>query len=180
MNKKLTLAGYLILTLCFGFIVHSVFFKNQSVQTSTSTASAPSIQTLFAANFPDENGKQQNLKQWQGKIIVLNFWATWCPPCREEMPELSKLNTQYQNKNVVVIGVSTDDVPTVKKFTEETKVSYSLLAADMAGSDLAFTLGNDQDVLPYTVIIKPDGTVAKTFFGRLSMPKLEEALNNLI
>ena len=179
MTKKLTLAGYIILAICFGFIIHSIFFKSQIAPTTNHEVSTPTIQTLFSKSFPDENGKIQNLKQWQGKIIVLNFWATWCPPCREEMPELSQLNLKYQNKNVVVVGISTDDVPTVKKFTSETKVSYTLLAADMAGSDLAFSLGNDQDVLPYTVIIKPDGTVAKTFFGRLSMPKLEETLNKL-
>jgi len=179
MTKKLTLAGYIILAICFGFIIHSIFFKSQIAPTTNHEVSTPTIQTLFSKSFPDENGKIQNLKQWQGKIIVINFWATWCPPCREEMPELSQLNLKYQNKNVVVVGISTDDVPTVKKFTNETKVSYPLLAADMAGSDLAFSLGNDQDVLPYTVIIKPDGTVAKTFFGRLSMPKLEETLNKL-
>jgi len=179
MTKKLTLAGYIILAICLGFIIHSIFFKSQIAPTTNHEVSTPTIQTLFSKSFPDENGKIQNLKQWQGKIIVLNFWATWCPPCREEMPELSQLNLKYQNKNVVVVGISTDDVPTVKKFTNETKVSYPLLAADMAGSDLAFSLGNDQDVLPYTVIIKPDGTVAKTFFGRLSMPKLEETLNKL-
>jgi peroxiredoxin len=179
MTKKLTLAGYIILAICFGFIIHSIFFKSQIAPTTNHEVSTPTTQTLFSKSFPDENGKIQNLKQWQGKIIVLNFWATWCPPCREEMPELSQLNLKYQNKNVVVVGISTDDVPTVKKFTNETKVSYPLLAADMAGSDLAFSLGNDQDVLPYTVIIKPDGTVEKTFFGRLSMPKLEETLNKL-
>ena len=163
MTKKLTLAGYIILAICFGFIIHSIFFKSQIAPTTNHEVSTPTIQTLFSKSFPDENGKIQNLKQWQGKIIVLNFYV----------------NLKYQNKNVVVVGISTDDIPTVKKFTNETKVSYPLLAADMAGSDLAFSLGNDQDVLPYTVIIKPDGTVEKTFFGRLSMPKLEETLNKL-
>ena len=180
MNKKLTIVGYLILAICFGFIINSVFFADKTAETSNGKLSAVSSQALFATSFPDENGKQQALKQWQGEIIVLNFWATWCPPCREEMPELSALNMQYQNKNVVVLGVSTDDVATVKKFTDETKLSYPLFAADMAGSDLATSLGNNQDVLPYTVIIKADGMVAKTFFGRLSMPILEETLKKLL
>lgn len=180
-NKKLAIIGYLILSICLGLIIRAVFIKDDDAQQSDAQSSkVASTQSLFATSFPDENGKTQALKQWQGKVIVLNFWATWCPPCREEMPELSALNTKYQAKNVVVLGISTDDVPTVKKFTEETKVSYPLLAADMAGSDLAFSLGNNQDILPYTIIIKPDGTVAKTFFGRLSMPKVEEILNQLI
>ena len=176
MQKKFALIGYFILAICLGLVIRTVFFGENSGQTSK----IESTQSLFAASFPDENGKPQALKQWQGKIIVLNFWATWCPPCREEMPELSVLNTQYQNKNVIVLGISTDNVDLIKKFTNETKVSYPLLAADMAGSDLAFSLGNDQDVLPYTVIIKADGTAAKTYFGRLSIPQLEATLNKLI
>lgn len=176
MQKKLAILGYFILAICLGFVIRAVFFSEISGQTSK----IESTQSLFAASFPDADGKPQALKQWQGKIIVLNFWATWCPPCREEMPELSTLNEKYQNKNVIFLGVSTDDLDLVKEFSKETKVSYPLLAADMAGNDLAFSLGNNQDVLPYTVIIKADGTVAKTYFGRLSMPQLEETLNKLI
>ncbi len=175
-NKKLAIIGYFILALCFGLIIRTTFFGEKSAQASN----AITTQALFAASFPDENGKPQALKQWQGKVIVLNFWATWCPPCREEMPELSALNTKYQNKNVIILGIATDNIGLVKEFTKTTKVSYPLLAADMAGNDLAFSLGNSQDVLPYTIIIKADGTVAKTYFGRLSMPQVEETLNKLI
>lgn len=175
-NKKFALIGCAILALCFGLIMRATFFAENSAQTNNSV----STQALFATTFPDENGKPQALKQWQGKIIVLNFWATWCPPCREEMPELSILNTQYHDKNVMVLGIATDDIGLVKEFTKTTKVSYPILAADMAGNDLAFSLGNDQDVLPYTMIIKADGTVAKTYFGRLSIPQLEATLNKLI
>lgn len=180
MQKKLfPIVGAIIVAICIGLIIRANA-PNSPANTSNSESASSSTQKLFAASFPDENGKVQALKQWQGKVIVLNFWATWCPPCREEMPELSALNMQYQNKNVVVLGVSTDDVATVKKFTDETKLSYPLFAADMAGSDLATSLGNNQDVLPYTVIIKADGMVAKTFFGRLSMPILEETLKKLL
>ena len=124
---------------------------------------------LFAFHYKGE------LKNELGRLL-----DSWNNPV-----ELSKF--LLENKNDIG-AISIDDLidkiindvedieNTLKKFTNETKVSYPLLAADMAGSDLAFSLGNDQDVLPYTVIIKPDGTVAKTFFGRLSMPKLEETL----
>ena len=114
-SKNLVIIGYFILAICLGFVIRSVFFGKNDGQASK----IESTQSLFATSFPDENGKPQALKQWQGKVIVLNFWATWCPPCREEMPELSELNKKYQAKNVVVLGVSTDDVPTIKKFTAE-------------------------------------------------------------
>lgn len=174
--KKLAPIGYLLLALCLGLIFYSIFFNAKNLEESNST----STQALFAATLPDENGNPQALKQWQGKIIVLNFWATWCPPCREEMPELSALNTQYLSKNVIVLGIAIDEVGLVKDFSKETKMSYPLLAAADSGMDLAAALGNDKGVLPYTVIIKADGTVAKTYFGRISKPLLEETLQKLI
>jgi thiol-disulfide isomerase/thioredoxin len=171
-KKLIAVVALFALSVTIGLVSRSHFSNQDGAGLST--------QTLFAASFPDAKGKTQALKQWQGKIIVLNFWATWCPPCRDEMPELSVLNTKYQNKNVIVLGIATDDLGLVKEFAEETPLSYPLLAADMAGSDLGATLGNSQDVLPYTVIIKADGSVAKTIFGRLSMPELEKTLNKLI
>jgi peroxiredoxin len=137
-------------------------------------------QALFAANFPNENGQQQSLKQYAGKIVVLNFWATWCEPCREEMPELSSLHDAYKDKNVVVLGVAVDDVGNINEFSKQTKISYPLFAADDAGMSLAANLGNSKSVLPFTVILKADGSVAKTYFGRVTKPLLEQALLPLI
>ncbi len=139
-----------------------------------------STQALFAATFPNENSQPQALKQYAGKIVVLNFWATWCEPCREEMPELSQLHNAYKDKNLVVLGVAVDDVAAIKEFAKETKVSYPLFAADMQGMEIARGLGNDKSVLPYTVIIKADGSVAKIHFGRITKPLLEESLLNLL
>jgi thiol-disulfide isomerase/thioredoxin len=135
---------------------------------------------LFASTFPDENGEPQALSQWQGKIVVLNFWATWCGPCREEMPELSTLHTEYKDKNVVVLGIALDEMDAIKAFAAETPVSYPLFSAEEYGGELAANLGNDKSALPYTVIIKPDGTIANTYFGRISKVLLEETLLKLL
>jgi thiol-disulfide isomerase/thioredoxin len=167
--KSIFIALLLIASIGFGF---RYFF--QTVHNSNQTT-AP----LFAATFPNEKNQPQNLKQYAGKIVVLNFWATWCEPCREEMPELSALHQIYQGKNVVVLGLAIDDVATIDEFLKETKVSYPLFAAEMEGMQLAANLGNNKGVLPYTVIIKADGSVAKTYFGRISKPLLEETLIKL-
>ena len=159
----------LIASVGFGF---QYFFSN-------SHGPAASTQPLFAATFPDENGKPQNLKQYAGKTVVLNFWATWCEPCREEMPELSALHDAYKDKNIVVLGMGVDEVAAISEFVKETKVSYPLFAADMQGMDIAHKLGNDKAVLPFTVIINADGSVAKTYFGRISKALLEETLTKL-
>lgn len=176
LNKLVSPIGSLILILCIA-LATSYFMSEKTIQQSVNIASTA---TLFATTLPDENGKPQALKQWQGKIIVLNFWATWCPPCREEMPELSALNTEYQDKNVIVIGIALDEIGLIKEFDEQNNISYPLLAAEDTGGKLAFDLGNDKSALPYTVIIKSDGGIANTYFGRISKALLEETLVKLL
>lgn len=178
MQKILTPIAYILLSLCIGFIIFNIFLKDK--YTANNAPMQFPTQALFAAKLVDTDGKVQAIKQWQGKLIVLNFWATWCPPCREEMPELSELNKQYQNKNVVVLGIAIDEAGLVKTFRQENNISYPLLSAENEGMELASGLGNDKGVLPYTVIILPDGRVAKTFFGRISKPLLEETLSKII
>lgn len=139
-----------------------------------------SSDALYAANFPDSEGETQSLEQWRGKLLVVNFWATWCPPCREEMPELSQFHERYQDKGIVVLGIATDDVAKIREFSKETKVSYPLLAGDMDAVNLGNALGNNKGILPYTVILDRDGKVVKTYFGRVNSVMLEEALLPLL
>ncbi len=136
--------------------------------------------SLFAAQFSDANGNMQPLAQWRGRVLIVNFWASWCPPCREEMPELSQLQDKYRDRGVVVLGISTDDAAKMQQFAREAPVSYPLLAGDAAGLDLATTMGNDRDVLPYTVILRRDGSVAINHFGRIDSLELESALAPLL
>ena len=163
----------LIASIGFGF---RYYFQGPHSEHGGNQATA----ALFAATFPNENGQPQNLKQYAGKTVVLNFWATWCEPCREEMPELSSLHEEYKNKNLVVLGVAVDDVAAISDFVKETKVSYPLFAAETQGMDIAAGLGNDKSALPYTVIIKADGSVAETYFGRITKPLLKEALIKIL
>jgi thiol-disulfide isomerase/thioredoxin len=166
---------YLVLIVSLGLAIR-YFFLNTQVEDGAQQSTAP----LFAASFPNELGETKSLSAYQGKIVVLNFWATWCEPCREEMPELSALHESHADKNVVVLGVAIDEVSAISEFSKETKVSYPLFAADMAGMEIATNLGNNKGVLPYTVIIKADGTVHKTFFGRISKSLLEKSLSPIL
>lgn len=174
-NKIKTPLFYLILMMALGFAI-GYFFLNTPVEDDGKQSS----HVLFSASFPDENGRAQALEKYAGKTVVLNFWASWCEPCREEMPELSQLHTEYKDRNVVVLGMAIEDVAAVNDFLKETRVSYPLFAADMQGMEIATSLGNNKGVLPYTVIIKPDGTLAKTYFGRITKPLLEQTLKTLM
>ncbi len=173
MNKKL-----LKLIAAVAAILLAVIIIRYSLLNS-STTPIPT-HALYAASFPDTNGTSQAISQWQGKITVINFWASWCPPCREEMPELSRLQDQYRDRGVIVLGISTDDVDKMREFAKTTKVSYPLLAGDMEAMDIGASLGNDKGVLPYTVIIQADGSIANTYFGRINQALLEKTLLSLI
>ena len=177
MNKKLLkflAAGTAILLI--GLLV-GISMRHFLPNSSTAPLAT---QALYAASFPDTNGTLQAISQWQGKIMVINFWATWCQPCREEMPELSRLQDQYRDRGVIVLGISTDDVDKIREFTKETKVSYPLLAGDMEAMNIGASLGNDKEVLPYTVIVQADGRIANTYFGRINQALLEKTLLPLI
>jgi len=139
-----------------------------------------SSEALYSTSFPDAEGNMQTLEQWRGDILVINFWATWCPPCREEMPELSRLHEHYQDKGVTVLGIATEEIAKIREFTQETKVSYPLLAGDMEAMNLGNALGNNKGILPYTVILNRDGNVVKTYFGQVNHLMLEEALLPLL
>jgi len=141
---------------------------------------AISSEALYATSFPDSEGKMQAIEQWRGKILVINFWATWCPPCREEMPELSRFHEHYRDKGVLVLGIATEEVAKIREFTKETKVSYPLLAGDMDAMNLGNALGNNKGILPYTVVLNRDGGVVKTYFGQVNHVMLEEALLPLL
>ncbi len=143
-----------------------------TVQNNASSAS------LFASSFADVQGQMQSVQQWQGKVLVVNFWATWCPPCREEMPELSAFYQKHQNE-LVVLGIATDELAKIQSFAKTSPVAYPLLAGDMQAMDLSTALGNDKGALPYTVVIDKQGKIAVTFFGRIDANMLENAISNL-
>lgn len=174
-KKILSFIGYLLLVATLGFAIR-YFFLGPYTQEGQGLSS----QAFFGASFANEKNVQQSTQAYHGKILVVNFWATWCPPCREEMPELSALHQQYQSKNVQVLGLAIDDVETIQAFQKENPVSYPLFSAETQGMELANSLGNRQGGLPYTVIIDTNGDVIKTYLGKISKPLLEKTLSELL
>ena len=139
-----------------------------------------STHSFYASAWPDAQGKTQALSQWQNRVSVINFWASWCQPCTEEMPDISAIYDKYAAKGLVVLGISVEDQDKMAAFASKNKVSYPLLAADIQGSDMSNTLGNDKGILPYTVIIDAHGKIVKTFAGRLDQASLEAAVLPLL
>lgn len=160
-------------------LVASVMSALFACSSANSSISLP-VQAFYSAKFPDSRGSMQALNQWRGKVIVVNFWATWCPPCRAEIPELSELQDMYTKQGLIILGIATDDVDKIHDFSMSTKVSYPLLAGDSDNMSLSASMGNKDLVLPFTVVIDQDGHIVKTFLGRINKSSLEETLLPLL
>ena len=135
---------------------------------------------LLAQSLPDAQGVQQPLKQWAGKKLVLNFWATWCAPCVEEMPELAALQGELTGKSIQIIGIGIDSPSNITEFSKKYKIGYPLYVAGLTGTELARQFGNLAGGLPFTVLIGSDGSIKKTYTGRLDMATLRRDLANLL
>lgn len=112
-------------------------------------------------------GELLALAEFRGKPLVVNFWATWCPPCVEEMPELSAFYDKYKPKGVQLLGIAVDSPSNVREFLEERQFSYPLVVAGANGSELASRLGSRIDAFPYTVLVAPNGQVVQQKMGRI-------------
>lgn len=140
--------------------------------TEAKSAAAQPADSIYDRSISDAEGKPQSLGQWKGKYLVLNFWATWCGPCVAEMPDLEKAQQALASRNVVIVGVGTESAAKVREFRDQHGLHLTLLAGGYDALALARTLGNTQGVLPYTVLVSPDGTVLQTQTGPLQPGQL--------
>ncbi|GHD65552.1 TlpA family protein disulfide reductase [Jeongeupia chitinilytica] len=139
------------------------------------TASAGSF---FDAELKDLSGKPQKLATLQGKPLVVNYWATWCSPCREEIPEFVTLSKKYAGK-VNFVGIAIDDAKSVGDFAKQYKISYPTLIGEADAMALMKAEGNAIGGLPYTAIYDGQGRRVTTHTGRLSAAQLESTLKTL-
>jgi thiol-disulfide isomerase/thioredoxin len=145
-----------------------------AIQKSTSSA-VGATRTDFQR--PDLRGTSRKLSEWDGKLILLNFWASWCGPCREEMPLLDRSQQRYASKGLQVIGIAADTDAATQAFLKESPVAYQILVDDpQDGGDLSLDYGNTRSVLPYTVLIGREGRVVAQHFGEFSETGLERWL----
>ncbi len=135
------------------------------------------VDAIMALTLDDLDGHRQALAQWRGKVLVVNYWASWCKPCVEEMPALSRLQERYAAQGVQFVGIGIDEVDNMRRFVKATPVTYPLLVGPREASE---TPGLQVKALPYTVVIGRDGRFASSRLGRLDEEKLQPILDRLI
>ena len=140
----------------------------------------PDATALLSLSLPDLQGHPQRLSQWQGKVLVVNFWATWCVPCREEMPEFVRAQQELGAKGLQFVGIAIDQPALVSQFVTELKLNYPALIGSYDVVDLSRPLGNRFAALPFTVILDREGKIAHTQMGPLKPGQLHSIVGNLL
>lgn len=136
---------------------------------------APMAATPGDFVFKDMKGQVQRLSSYRGKWVLLNFWATWCPPCLREVPDLISLHDAHKDKDLVVIGVALDSTKeAVQRFVAKHRVTYPVVIGDYKQAE---QVGNIEG-LPTTYLFDPSGKVAATHTGALTRSGVEEFIHS--
>jgi thiol-disulfide isomerase/thioredoxin len=174
-NKWLQTGALLIVAAAAGFAGYH--FNRANLD---SPAAKMAARELLLLPLVDLNGKTQTLSRQQAKILVVNFWATWCPPCREEIPVLKKIQKKYASNSVEIVGIALDNAVKVQEYSTEMGIDYGLLIGGVEVMAASRDLGNRGEVLPFTVILDRTRQVAFTHAGALSDAALDAALVPLL
>lgn len=122
-------------------------------------------------SFVDLEQQTQSLEQWRGEVLLVNYWATWCPPCRREIPALQQLQAQYGERGVKVIGIAVDKAAAVSAYVEKHEIAYPILLDSSGKTATAF--GNKYGSLPFSVLLDRDLKPAKQHVGELDLSQMK-------
>ena len=135
---------------------------------------------LLAVSLPDLGGTNQPLGQWKGKLLIVNFWATWCAPCREEMPEFVNAQREFGPRGLQFVGIAVDEADKVRPFAADIGLNYPALLGGYGAIELSKTLGNRVGALPFTVIIDRAGRIVYTQLGPMKKERLDDFIRQLL
>lgn len=130
-------------------------------------ATTDAVEQLWSQVFDDPNGQPVAMSSFKGQTLLVNFWATWCPPCVEELPLLNAFYHEQRAKGWNVVGLAIDQPSAVREFMQRLPLDFPVGMAGLAGTDLSRDLGNPRGALPFTVVISPTGDIAHRKIGQV-------------
>lgn len=132
---------------------------------------------LFELSYPQPSGQTTPLAEARGRLTIVNLWASWCLPCVEEMPDLSRFHSDLSSSGIQVVGLALDSPSNVRDFLEATPVSYPIFIVGAAGTEIGRRLGNAVDALPFTAMVDESGNVVKQKLGKITQDELRSWVN---
>lgn len=135
---------------------------------------------LLSSAYPDLGGRSRRLLEWRGQPLVCNFWATWCAPCREELPLLDAAWRENASNGLQVVGIAVDNAANVQEYLKSMKIGYPVLIAGAAAIDLMRRLGNRSGALPFTVMLDAAGRLRQRRLGAYSAEDLRTEVSGLL
>ncbi|MDF1583131.1 MAG: TlpA disulfide reductase family protein [Methyloprofundus sp.] len=162
----------------FGFLIliSTFFARYQSQKEQQALILTP----LINFSLTDLRGEITPIAKWRGKILIINFWATWCPPCLKEIPDFIALQNEYADKNVQFIGIAIDTPELVADYLAFIDINYPILMAEVEGQALAKQLGNVVNAVPFTLIVNANNDIIFRHPGELSKTKIRQLIDPLV
>lgn len=169
--------NWLILTLALLAAIAGGYLGRRPSPATLANASPVIGQRVPALVLPDLHGTPHALNAYRGPRVLLNFWASWCGPCLEEMPILVRAQKNVGKNTPVVIGIAMDDPANVRRFLAAHAVNYPVLLGQLSSPSTSLLLGNAAEVLPYSVLVGADGRILATHTGALTNTQVQHWLN---
>jgi thiol-disulfide isomerase/thioredoxin len=188
-RSGISLVTYLIVAAfaaTLGFGLHYLWNRIEDRTAPNPTFNEKSASTTIVGQqrpeftLPDLNGQSFSIDRWDGKVILINFWATWCPPCRKEIPTFIQALEKYGDRGFQIVGIAIDEPKLVAEFVQDLGANYPQLIASTQSSELSKRYGNHYGALPYSILIDRKSTIRFTKAGELSRDELESLIENLI
>ena len=179
LKTGILLAAAGVLALSAGFATYNLL-GGPGVLSSQLLSEEADVVSLLATRLPDDKGAETSMADIAGKVTVVNFWATWCAPCREEIPDFVKLQAEYGGRGVRFVGIAAERAEKVPAFVREFGINYPILVGDMAAIELSRKLGDKAGALPFTVVLDADRKLVHRELGVLKPDKLREIFSKLL
>ncbi len=166
MNKNYFVVIVLVMTAALGFYFYIGLEKN-TLPVAPQVVSAPASNNIVEFALPDLDGNIRHISEWDGKARLINFWATWCAPCRREIPLLKKMQAEHAKNNLQVIGIAVEEIEPVLVYAESAEFNYPVLVGEREAMAAAESTGINFIGLPFTMVVAPDGQLIKAHIGEI-------------